>query len=134
MATEFFLSGNGIDMPANMAANDTATVTATGVTGSVTGTLTYYKIGNIVVAELPLLSGTNDGSTGFGLTGIPAAIRPSAARNIPAVQVVNGGVAVLGSLAINTNGTATFSAGLLGTVFSILLGKGVAKQILCWVI
>lgn len=127
MATEYFSSGNPIEVPNNCAVNDTFTMGVTGLTTSPTATASYQKLANHVMLSIPALSGTSN-STSFTLTGLPAAIQPSAARNIPAVQVTSGALAVLGSATVNTNGTVTLSAGLLGTLFSAVLGKGVAAQ------
>ncbi len=133
MATEFFLSGNPIEVPGNCYVNDTFTMGATGLTTSPTATAEYQRIGNQVQLSIPALSGTSN-STGFTLTGIPTGARPSVARNVPAVQVTNGAIQALGSATVNTDGTITLSAGLLGQLFSAVLGKGVAKQEISWII
>lgn len=133
MATEYFSSGNPIEVPANCAVNDSFTMAVTGLTTSPTATCEYQRVANQVQVTIPALSGTSN-STGFTLTGLPAGITPTSAKNVPAVQVTNGALAVLGSATVNTNGTITLSAGLLGVLFSALLGKGVAKQEISWLI
>lgn len=130
---EYFLSGNPIDVPANTAVNDTFTMGTVGLTTNPTASCAYQKIANQVQASIPALSGTSN-STTFQLTGVPAAIRPSVARIVPAVQLTNGALAVLGSARVNTDGTIDLFAGLVGTAFSAVLGKGVAAQEISWLV
>lgn len=135
MATEYFLSGNGIDMPTNMAANDTATLGTVGIQGSPTMGITYYKVGNQVQAQIAGVNGTSVAlSTVLQLTGVPVGIRPSAARIIRSVFVLSGGLSVVGTARINTNGTIDLFAGPVGTVLSALLTKGVDQQDLNWIV
>lgn len=135
MTTEYFLSGNGIDMPTNMAANDTATLGTVGIQGAPTVQLTYYKVGNQVQAEIAGVSGTSTLlSTVLQLTGVPAGIRPAAARVVRSVFLTSGGLSVVGTARINTNGTIDLFAGPIGTVLSALLTKGVDQQDLNWIV
>lgn len=135
MPMEYFQSGNGIDMPANMAANDTATLGTVGIQGAPTMQITYYKIGNQVQAQIAGVNGTSTAlSTVLQLTGLPAVIRPSAARVIRSVFILSGGLSVVGTARINTNGTIDLFAGPVGTVLSALLTKGVDQQDLNWIL
>lgn len=121
--TKYFSDGSPIEVPADTSVADTFTMGTTGFAGTdPSGTARYQMYGRVVVLSIPTLSGTSD-STSFTLTGIPAAIRPDAARNVGAVDVMNAGVGLMGTITINTDGTATVSAGIVGTVWSAVLGK-----------
>jgi len=133
MTTHYFTDGTGIDTPADPAVNDSFTMGVTGLSTSPTATCEYQRIGNQVQATIPALGGTSN-ATSFTLTGLPASIRPASAKNVPAVQLTNGGLGVLGSATVNTDGTITLSAGLLGTLFSALLGKSISKQEISWLL
>lgn len=133
MTTEYFLSGNPVEMPANCAVNDSFTMGVTGMTSSPTGTCEYQRLANHVHVTIPAISGTSN-ATSFTLTGLPAAIRPAVAKNVPAVLLTNGGLNLMGSATVNTDGTVTLSAGTLGSLFSALLGKGIAKQEISWLL
>lgn len=133
MTTRYFSDGSPIDVPDDTGVNDSFTMGATGFVSPPSAAAVYQKIGNQVQMSIPALSGTSN-STAFTLTGLPVAIRPSIAKNVPAVQVQNGALAVLGSATVNTNGTITLSAGLLGALFSAALGKGVAAQEISWLV
>ena len=71
----------------------TFTATGNGFSGSVTGTATYQRFGNIVVLQLPNLSGTSNATT-FTVTGLPSIIQPSVAR-ICRINAVDNGSAVV---------------------------------------
>lgn len=133
MTTRYFSDGSPIEVPNDTTVTDTFTIGSTGFASNPSGTAEYQVIGRQVQMTIPALSGTST-STSFTLTGLPAAVTPSSAKNVPAVQLTNGGLAVLGSATVNTNGTITLSAGLLGTLFSALFGKGIAKQEISWLI
>lgn len=133
MTTRYFSDGSPINVPDDTTVNDTFTMGVTGLTTSPTATAEYQLIGRQVQMTIPALSGTSN-STAFTLTGVPAAIRPGSAKNVPAVQLTNAGLATLGSATVNTDGTITLAAGLLGSLFSAILGKGVAKQEISWLL
>ncbi len=125
--TRYFSDGSPIEVAADTTVADTFTMGTTGFSGTdPSGTARYQTFGRVVVLSIPTLSGTSD-STSFTLTGIPAAIRPDAARNVGTVEVMSAGVALMGSLTINTDGTATVSAGIIGTLFSATLGKSLTS-------
>lgn len=94
--------------------SDTFTVTLTGVSGTVTGTAYYSVIGDtslgaIVALYIPALSGTSN-TTALGISGIPAALRPSAFSPPITVQnVKDSGNDYIGRITINSDGTATFA-------------------------
>ncbi len=119
-----FTDGTCMEVQDDPTTNQTFTMGEVGLSGSPTATAKYYRHGNIVILSIPAWSGTSD-STTFQVTGLPTSIRPSSARLVGAVNITNGGIRGLGSCQVNTDGTITFSAGVLGTVFSALLGKGV---------
>lgn len=121
-ATRYFSDGSAIEVAADTTVADTFTMGTTGFTSNPSGTARYQTIGRIVVLSIPTLSGTSN-ATAFTLTGIPAAIRPDAGRNVGAVGVSNAGVGLMGTITVNSDGTATVSAGIVGTLFSALLGK-----------
>lgn len=123
--TRYFSDGSPIEVAADTTVADTFTMGTTGFSGTdPSGTARYQTFGRMVVMTIPTLSGTSD-STSFTLTGIPAGIRPDAARNVGAVSLTNAGVGLFGTVTINTDGTATVSAGIVGTLFSAILGKGI---------
>lgn len=98
--------------------SSTFTITGTGFTANPTGTARYEKIGNIVVLYLPELSATSNATT-FGLTGIPAAIRPTRAQRIPVpVTRDNGSDQNTSFVQVNTDGTGdvAISGGIASVV------------------
>ncbi len=124
--TKYFSDGSPIEVPADTTVADTFTMGTTGFVSNPSGTARYQMYGRVVVLSIPTLSGTSN-STAFTLTGIPAAIRPDAPRNVGAVGVTNAGVGLFGTITVNTDGTATVSAGIVSTLFSALLGKGITS-------
>lgn len=65
------------------------TGTLTGVSGTVTGSIGYSINSDIVTLSVPAITGTS-GSTAATITGMPAALRPSATRNVSATTTDNG--------------------------------------------
>jgi len=65
------------------------TGTATGMTTSPTGTFTYTKVGNQVTINFPRITGTSNATT-FTVTGMPAALFPTADRIFICRTVNNG--------------------------------------------
>lgn len=60
----------------------TFTFTGTGFADPApTGTASYARYGNMVIIDMPQISGTSNATT-FTLTGLPAALKPSADRSI----------------------------------------------------
>lgn len=64
---------------------------ATGLTTTPTATWTYTKIGNLVVLNIAILTGTSN-STAFTVTGLPADIQPANAKRC-AVRIQDNGTA-----------------------------------------
>jgi hypothetical protein len=109
------------------------TVGTTGFSGTVTGTAKYQRVGRMVILDLPALSGTSN-SAAFTLTGLPAEITPVDAKSVGMMNMTSAGLRVMGSAVVNANGTVTLSAGVLGTVFSVLLGKGIDKVSIAYLV
>lgn len=124
--TKYFSDGSPIEVPADSTVADTFTIGTTGFVSNPSGTARYQMYGRVVVLSIPTLSGTSN-STSFTLTGLPTEIRPSAARNVGAVGISNANVGLFGTITVNTDGTATVSAGLVGTLFSAILGKSLTS-------
>lgn len=97
------------------------TGTLTGYASGPTGTVNYTVISNIggtgklvTLYVAANISGTSN-ATSLTMTGMPAAIRPSATRLTPALIGTDNGANALFGASIATSGTITF---LFGTAFS----------------
>lgn len=110
-------TGTGISFPATQSASSdantlddyreaTATLTATGMTTSPTGTAAFVKTGNMVVMQIPAISGTSN-TTAFTLTGVPTAFRPSTSRMFNFIGSDNGGASFFGRAVLDTGGVIT---------------------------
>jgi hypothetical protein len=84
------------------------TGTWTGMNATVTNTITWQKTGNIVTLSIPAQTGTSNATT-FTITGMPAEIRPGAARDC-ACLAVNVGQNNAAYASIASGGTITFYA------------------------
>lgn len=87
------------------------TATATGMTTSPTGTVKYTRSGNIVVLELPSISGTSNATT-FTLTGLPTQLRPAATKVVYVRVQDNGGAYRQAVMAIDSAGGVQLYNGL----------------------
>jgi hypothetical protein len=96
-------NGGGTNL--NYHLTGTFTMGVTGFTTSPTGTASYTRIGDKVALVIPAISGTSN-STGFTLTGIPAAIRPTTATMVGGLYYVDNGTTCYGFIKILTDGTA----------------------------
>lgn len=93
---------------AGQIAQGSFTLTITGITGTPGVTSTWQRIGNTVVIRTPTL--TNAATSGIlGLSGIPAAIRPSSQSYGTAAGIVRNGVVIFGYSQVGTGGTATLT-------------------------
>jgi hypothetical protein len=140
-------TGTGITFPATQSASSdantlddyreaTATLTATGMTTSPTGTATLVKNGNIVVMELPAISGTSNATT-FTVTGIPAAFRPSATRIYLGIRALDNGAFVTATTPmgfIDTAGTITLYKDSGAAAWTNSGTKGTAQCIISYII
>lgn len=107
---------NGKFAPSFSLTQSTFTATATGMTTSPTGTVKYSIIGNTVTLDIPAISGTSN-STAFTLTGAPAAIAPTADKDV-LIGVTDNGTTQLGFVKIKTTGVLEFYANIGGGVFT----------------
>lgn len=95
----------------------TYTATATGMTTSPTGTVKYTAFGGMVVLDIPAIVGTSN-STAFTLTGMPAAIRPVADKDV-LVRIQDNGAAITSGYArIKTTGVIEVYATPNGGAFT----------------
>lgn len=91
------------------------TATVTGTTGPVTRTFTYVKYASgFVSMDCPQSTGAADGTLACTITGMPAIIRPSAARQMQ-LTVMNGSIQFPGIGQITT-------AGIINLFFFTALG------------
>lgn len=111
----------------------TFVATATGMTTTPTGTATYVRVGNSVNLEIPLVSGTSNATT-FTLTGMVAAIRPAAQRDIILRTQDNTGAYVISLATISTGGVITLYASANSAVFTATGTKSVAAINISYVI
>lgn len=81
------------------------TATLTGCTTSPTTSIAYRRVGDMVFLDIPALSATSN-TTAATITGMPAAIRPSAARSDIGSVTDNSAVAT-GKIVIETSGVLT---------------------------
>lgn len=103
--------------------NGTYTGTLTGLTTSPTTTVSYRRAGGLVVLTYSDVSGTSN-TTALSMTGMPAAIRPAAARQGIYVTVLENGTQQVGRVTVNTSGDLTYSVGAAGGVFTNSGSKG----------
>jgi len=120
---------------AGLPTSGTFTVTATGLTTAPTGTATWSRVGNLVLLNLPLVTGTSN-STGFSFTGLPAAIQPATLTQqiaLPASTVENAGALLSASASILItagSGTITFLNNGSATGFTnTATGKGLDASV-----
>lgn len=95
--------------PANLVAvTGSYTATGTGFDSAPTATWSWVKIGTIVYLNMARISGTSN-SASFGITGMPAAIRPATETNGNIVNVTDNGSPQLANVNIATSGTITLN-------------------------
>lgn len=102
------------------------TCTGTGFSVDPTGTAYYTVIGNVVTVDYPALTGTSDATT-FTITGQPAAIQPTTAKDGTTRTQDNGAAYVAASYAIGTNGVVTLAANADGGAFTASGTKATGK-------
>lgn len=110
------------------------TITYTGFSSATTGTAVWSRNGNQVTLVLPVATNTSNATT-FTATGIPAAINPARAQNIPLFGgnsaenngTTNNAVAVT----VNTNNTLTFGLGAYNTAWTASGTKGILLALVC---
>lgn len=115
----------------------TFTGTLTGMTASVTGTCSWTRNGNQVILTIPAMTGTSN-STSMTMTGIPAAINPALAKEIPIAGLEDNTVASLsGSVIVTAANQLNFQLGVVSgtkvqngnTSFTAAGTKGISQQI-----
>lgn len=106
------------------------TGTGTGFTTSPTATVTYSKVGNLVVLNLPTITGTSN-QTYLTLTGGPAGMRPANSKSVLA-GVQDNGVLKLGTAIITTSGEIVFYSDIAGSSFTASGSKGFAGNSICY--
>lgn len=99
------------------------TATLTGITTVQTGTVNYRREGRIIILEIPTIAGVSN-TTAATLTGMPAAIRPSATRG-SACGIINNSVNAMGQCSIASSGVITLSQSDLTGAFTAANNKGV---------
>lgn len=99
----------------------TYTGTLTGCTTSPTGTIDYRVDGDVVTLNIPSIIGTSN-STACTITGMPAAIRPTAQRS-DIGTVSENSVGSLGRYVIETSGVLTLNVNA-STAFTAAGTKG----------
>jgi hypothetical protein len=87
----------------------TFTATGTGFTAGVTATAQYVRVGKLATLRLPDLSGTSNATT-MTVTGLPAAMSPTAVIRQPVV-IQNNGAYALGMMQITGTTIDVFSTG-----------------------
>jgi hypothetical protein len=133
------VDSGGTEYPIAFSFTGTYQGTLTGFSGTdPTGTITYSKVGTVVVLNVPSagsgLSGTSD-ATSMTITGMPASIRPSAAR-ICAFPSVGDNSLLIGDgeavwVEVGTDGVITFNINGSSTGFTAsgVKGTGAGGQI-----
>lgn len=104
-STAINFSANGADHVSGITGSFTATLT--GCTTSPTGTVTWTKQGKRVRLNIPDITGTSN-TTAATLTGMPASLFPSTARNCAGICRDNGSEK-FSPITIQTNGTITLN-------------------------
>jgi hypothetical protein len=92
---------------------DTFTVTWVGFSADPSNTTaSYFRYGRLVSLTFPVGVGTSN-STSFGITGVPAAIRPTTAQYVYLPYVENSGSLIAGGCvgSIETDGSVDFAVG-----------------------
>lgn len=116
------ITGKGLTANAQVdMAPDTGTFTATltGCTTAPTGTARWAKIGNLVLLQLPAITGTSN-STGCTFTGVPSEIwtTASGASNQSIPFIVDNSVTTNGAVSVGNSGTVQFYKGASETTAS----------------
>lgn len=107
-ATGLFI--NGVAVGTGVATTGTFSAGTTGLTGA-TVAASWTKVGNAVILDLAVPSGTTSSATTFTITGLPAAIQPTTTKYI------STGITGLNNGGIVLNVTAQIS----GSVITLLL-------------
>jgi hypothetical protein len=114
-----------------LAQADTYTATLTGCTTSPTGTIRLVRAGNVVLAYIPVITGTSN-TTACSLTGtIPAGFVPTRTQDVLGRATDNGVNGICG-YRINTSGTIDmfFGAALAG--WTAAGTKGANNSTIAW--
>lgn len=120
---------------AGQIAQGSYTGTLTGCTTSPTATITYQRIGNLVMLNIPALTATSN-ATSFTITGAPAVIRPAATTGVKNIsRTVDSGTNLFSSeVDMNSSGTLTFYAGGSATGWTAAGTKGVPVASQVWLL
>jgi hypothetical protein len=108
------------------------TGTLTGCTTSPTGTIQYVAQLHQVTLDIPIIEATSN-TTAATITGMPAAIRPTATKTLQCLVKDNGTV-VHGLAQIDSTGTITLQNGIGGGAFTGSGTKGVRAQQITYVL
>lgn len=101
----------------------TSTGTLTGCTTAPTYTLSYTRIGNTIILDVPATTATSNAVTKT-ITGLAAEARPATAKTFYGAISDNGGVYVASGITIGTNGTITLSATINANVPNTFTNSG----------
>lgn len=85
------------------------TGTLTGCASAPTGSITYTKLSNIVILQVPTFTATSNATTKT-ITGMGASLKPTTQKYFLANTQDNGGSRVVSSCTLDTDGTITLYA------------------------
>ena len=111
----------------SLVSQSTFTATATGLTTTPTGTVKYAVINGTATLDIPSITGTSDATT-FTLTGMPAAARPAADKDVLCRVQDNTGTVTVGLMRIKTTGVIELYASESGSAFTASGTKSVAPM------
>lgn len=106
----FYLPSRKNDLQPGAVNGGSFTATLTGVSGTVTGTVKYTIQDDMVVLEIPTITGTSN-TTSATLTGVPAHLRPTTAQACTGVTT-NGGTSLVSRIVVETGGSITLYSGV----------------------
>jgi hypothetical protein len=84
------------------------TGTLTGVSGTISADMSYRIVSDVVTLYFNNSSTGTSNSTSMTITGLPVAVRPSIARAVPVVDVVDNGNVMCQARAVVESSTITF--------------------------
>lgn len=125
-------SGRWLILNINNYKQSTFTGTFTGFAAPVTGACRYIRNGNLVTLTFPIVSGTSN-SANFGMSGVPAAIRPTSVQCFFAPFIFDSTGYLISTLTVSTDGTIVFgsyeSFTAVSSAFSSSGLKGISAQV-----